>query len=98
MTGDRKKDLLSAANLLLDARRTGVKLEDLPEQLRPVDVAEIYAVQDAIALAFGEIGGWKIGAPTPEATPLFAPMPLNWIAADGATLTGERFNYLGLEA
>jgi 2-keto-4-pentenoate hydratase len=98
MTGDRKKDLLSAANLLLDARRTGVKLEDLPEQLRPVDVAEIYAVQDAIALAFGEIGGWKIGAPTPEATPLFAPMPLNWIAADGATLTGERFNYRGLEA
>jgi 2-keto-4-pentenoate hydratase len=98
MTGDREKDLLSAANMLLDARRTGVKLEDLPEHLRPVDVPEIYAIQDAVALAFGEIGGWKIGAPTPEATPLFAPMPAEWMASTGATLSGERFAHRGLEA
>jgi 2-keto-4-pentenoate hydratase len=98
MTGDRERDLIAAANLLLDARRTGIKLIDLPEDIRPTSVEEIYAVQDVVAQAYGEIGGWKIGAPTPDATPLFAPMPLDWIAADGTTLQGEQFRYRGLEA
>jgi len=54
-------------------------------------------VQDLIAEAYGEIGGWKIGAPSAEATPLFAPMPLAWIAADGAVIGGVR-RYRGLES
>ncbi len=98
MTGTRESELMQAANLLLDARRTLRTIEDLPETLRPVDVPEVYAVQDMVAGSFGEIGGWKIGAPTPEATPLFAPMPSAWIAANGSTLSGERWRFRGLEA
>jgi 2-keto-4-pentenoate hydratase len=98
MTGVRENDLIAATNLLLDARRTGAKLMDLPENLRPVSIEEVSTVQDAVAQAYGDIGGWKIGAPTPDATPSFAPMPAAWIAAGGTTLTGERFLYRGLEA
>jgi 2-keto-4-pentenoate hydratase len=98
MTGDREKQLLSAADLLLDARRTGVVLADLPDELRPDSVEEVYVVQDAMAVAYGDIGGWKVGAGTPEATPLFAPMPADWITASGSLLSGERWRYRGLEA
>ena len=97
MTGNRENDLEAAANLLLDARRTNTPIADLPEALRPTNLEEVYAVQDAIAEAYGEIGGWKIGAPTPEATPLFAPMPAVWIAPGGSLLSGNRW-FRGLEA
>jgi 2-keto-4-pentenoate hydratase len=96
MTGLREQELTAAADALLDARRTGETLAELPENLRPVDIAEVYFVQDKVAAAYDEIGGWKIGAPNAEATPLFAPMPKAWIAASGSLLTGNR--YRGLEA
>lgn len=98
MTGAREAILTETADLLLEARRTGRTLEGLPAALTPADTAEVYAVQDKVAAAFGEIGGWKIGAPSAEATPLFAPMPLAWIAASGATLSGDHWRYRGLEA
>jgi 2-keto-4-pentenoate hydratase len=98
MTGDREKELLNAARLLMDARRTSTPLADLPESLRPVSIDEAYFVQDRLALAYGEIGGWKVGAPTPEATPTFAPMPLAWIAPSGSLLRGTAHRYRGLEA
>jgi 2-keto-4-pentenoate hydratase len=102
MTGTREKELMDGANLLLDARRTGVPIADLPEALRPATQEEAYFVQDQMAEAYEEIGGWKIGAPTPEATPAFAPMPRNWIAASGAKLTdlpgSKKWRYRGLEA
>jgi 2-keto-4-pentenoate hydratase len=97
-TGERANVLTNAANLLLDARRTGQTLTDLPADLQPADIPEVYFVQDILARAFGECGGYKIGAPNPEATPLFAPMPTAWIAPSGSTLTGDRFRYRGLEA
>ena len=96
MTGRREQELIATSNALLDARRTGVTLADLPESSQPADIAEVYFVQDLVAAAYGEIGGWKIGAPNAEATPLFAPMPMAWIAPSGSTLTGKR--YRGLEA
>lgn len=98
MTGTRESDLQQAANQLLDARRTLHSIEDLPETLRPTGTDEIYAVQDQLAASYGDVGGWKIGAPDPNATPLFAPMPLAWIAAGGSILSGERWRYRGLEA
>ena len=98
MTGTEEQRFEAAANLLLDARRTGTPIEDLPEELRPADMAGVYAVQDLVAAAYGPIGGWKIGAPTPEATPMFAPMPLAWIAESGSVLGGDRWRYRGLEA
>ena len=97
MTGEREKELMQAAALLLDARRTNRPIDDLPAGLRPATLDEAYFVQDRLALAYGEIGGWKIGAPTAEATPMFAPMPLAWIASNDAKL-GGRHRFRGLEA
>jgi 2-keto-4-pentenoate hydratase len=98
MTGLRENTLLKTVDTLLEARRTGNTLTDLPTELLPTELSEVYYVQDAIAAAFGPIGGWKIGAPTPEATPVFAPMPAAWIAPSGSTLTDPRHLYRGLEA
>ena len=98
MTGTREATLLTTVDTLLEARRTGNTLADLPAELIPVDIPEVYFVQDAVAAAFGPIGGWKIGAPTPEATPVFAPMPEAWIAPSGSTLNDPRHLYRGLEA
>ena len=55
MTGSRENQLLQAADLLLDARRTGNRLSDLPEALRPVDIDEVYFVQDRLAFSYGAI-------------------------------------------
>jgi 2-keto-4-pentenoate hydratase len=94
----RKQRLIEAANLLLDARRTAAPITDLPTELSPVSVDEAYFVQDTIAEAYGEVGGWKIGAPTPEAEPMFAPMPAAWITPSGSLLSGITRRYRGLEA
>ena len=96
MTGAREAELLEAANLLLDARRTLTPITDLPVALQPVSMDEVVFVQDTIAEAYGAVGGWKVGAATPEATPMAAPMPASWMAASGAMLTGHRFR--GVEA
>ena len=98
MTGPRENILLQTVSTLLDARRTNNPLADLPADLIPTDISEVYFVQNAVAAAFGPIGGWKIGAPAPDATPLFAPMPAAWIAPSGSTLSGSRWRYRGLEA
>jgi 2-keto-4-pentenoate hydratase len=97
MTGEREKELMSAAAMLLDARRTNMPIEDLPAAVRPTTLDEAYFIQDRLAIAYGEIGGWKVGAPTAEATPIFAPMPLAWIASNDALL-GGRHRFRGLEA
>jgi 2-keto-4-pentenoate hydratase len=98
MTGQREDALLKVVDMLLEARRSGNTLTDLPAELVPQDMAEVYFVQDKIASALGDIGGWKIGAPSLEATPVFAPMPLAWIATTGTTLNGPQWRYRGLEA
>ena len=96
MTGSREQELTAAADALLNARRTGETLADLPVELQPTDLVEVYFVHGLLAAAYGEIGGWKIGAPNAEATPLFAPMPRAWMAPSGSLLSGNR--YRGLEA
>jgi 2-keto-4-pentenoate hydratase len=98
MTGPRESVLLKTIDTLLEARRSGNTLNDLPAELVPQDIAEVYFVQDGIGAAFGAIGGWKIGAPSLEATPVFAPMPLAWITTSGSTLSGKQWRYRGLEA
>jgi len=89
MTGLRESQLQQAADLLLDARRTGNTISDLPPELQITSVEEASFVQDLIAPAFGPVGGYKIGAPSLEAIPTFAPMPAAWIHASGTELPGR---------
>lgn len=102
MTGHREQQLIEAANTLLNARRTATPIADLRPELQPTMLDEAYFVQDTMAIAYGasrtEAGGWKVGAPTPEATPIFAPMPRAWIAASDSTIAGVTSRYRGLEA
>jgi 2-keto-4-pentenoate hydratase len=88
---------MNAGAMLLDARRTNRPIEDLPAGVRPVTLVEAYFIQDRLAIAYGDIGGWKVGASTAEATPMFAPLPLAWMASNDALL-GGRHRFRGLEA
>ena len=97
ITPSRQQDLIEAANILLDARRTTTPIPELPAALIPQSQEEAYFVQDTMATAYGPIGGWKVGAPSPEATPAFAPMPTAWIAANHATLHGNRWRAVEAE-
>lgn len=90
--------MIDAADMLLDARRTNKPIADLPADLRPQTMEEAYLVQDRMSLAYEAIGGWKIGAPSADAAPMFAPMPLAWISCSGCELRGITHRYRGLEA
>lgn len=96
----RKIDLQSAAELLLNARRTASPMTDLPVALQPASLEEAYFVQDALAHVLDPSAprAWKIGAPAPDAAPLFAPMISIWIQQDGATFDEPRLRLRGLEA
>jgi 2-keto-4-pentenoate hydratase len=88
-----------AAELLIEARRERQPLSHLPENLRPTSLTEAYALQDIVAAAFAPLAGWKIGAPSPQAIPLFSPMPA-WegYARSGQRISREFHRYRGVEA
>lgn len=88
-----------ASELLLQARRETQPIESLPEALRPHTLDEAYAIQDIMARALGTVGGWKVGAPSPDATPAYAPMPLlGGFAVSGQTLNEVFRRFRGVEA
>lgn len=97
ISGSREKELLEAADLLLDARRTHIPIPDLPLALQPTSLEEVARIHTAMATAYEDIGGWKIGAGAPDAVPFFAPMPRAWMAHSGAVLSGPRYRYRVLE-
>lgn len=90
----------AAASLL----HTGIQhpaelIADLPEPLRPASEAEAYAIHAALlAKLGGAIGGWKVGAPGPDAPPTCAPLPLANLLASPASLPADRFTYRGVES
>jgi hypothetical protein len=98
LTGADKDRLYQAADVLLEARRTLQPIDDLPPALRPKTLEEAYYVQDVMLQALGTVGGWKVGAATPEATPLFAPMPLVGLAASGDSIAKQFRRLRGVEA
>jgi 2-keto-4-pentenoate hydratase len=53
---------IAAAELLRSALEGGTRLEGLPDQLRPRDLAEGYAIQAALGELLGSIVGWKLAA------------------------------------
>lgn len=76
LSGIESNRMTRAAEILLHARREVSPIHDLPEDLRPHTLREAYALQDKVGIAFSPLGGWKVGAPAPNATPLFSVMPL----------------------
>ena len=98
LTGERKDQLLKSVELLLQTRRNGTHIKHLPAEWAPASIDEAYFVQDAISDMFGPTGGWKVGAPDPQATPIYAPMPAGWMGEAGTTLGGSMRRYRGLEA
>jgi 2-keto-4-pentenoate hydratase len=103
ISDSRTSELLAAADLLLKARSTVTPIADLPAALQPASLQEAYFVQDTMARSIeaeqGQgVRGWKVGAPSPDATPLFGPMPFGWIVDDSSILAGSRYRLRGLEA
>ena len=97
LTGIAKDRLLQAAEILLEARRSLVPITELPSELRPQTIEEAYIIQDFMQQALGGIGGYKVGAPTPQATPLYSPMPLITFAASGARISKQLRRLRGVE-
>src|ERR1017187_8858640 len=96
----RKSELHSSAGLLLEARCTGAPLADLPASLQPASLEEAYYVQDANARSLEPDGvrAWKVGAPAPDALPMFGPTISAWIGDEPRVLADPRHRLRGLEA
>ena len=94
-----REDVLSrTADFLLNHRRTGEPVAELPLDLQPTTEQEAFFVQDTMMRAYGEIGGWKIGARSPDAVPFFAPMPDRWMGENGTLFRGPMHRLHGVEA
>ena len=91
-----------AAESLLEARRTGARLDNLPEGTAPADAAAAYAVQDLITAELrselGGTGGWKVGSKGTTDQPLCAPMPSGLFQASPGSLKGADFKTRIIEA
>jgi len=58
------QQIAKAAALLVNARRDGALLADLPADARPASVADAHAIQDAVTAVLGEpVGAFKAMAP-----------------------------------
>jgi 2-keto-4-pentenoate hydratase len=85
-----------AAALLLEARRSGRALASLPEECRPRNEAEAYAIQAAVAQELGPIHAWKTGASSPTAEPSYA--PILTVAESPAQFASTEQRLFGIEA
>ncbi len=84
-----------AARHLIAAWRGGAR--PLHRDIEPPDRASAFAVQDATVRALGPVGGWKVGARSPEAEPTCAPLPLAGIHRSGHTLAPGEASLRGIE-
>jgi 2-keto-4-pentenoate hydratase len=90
--------IAALARLLLAARRDGRPIEALPAALVPATAQEAYAVQDQVTAALARVAGWKVGAPSPTATPNCAPLLADLVQADPARWPTASFRRRGVEA
>jgi 2-keto-4-pentenoate hydratase len=99
----RESELLSAAELFLEARRAAAPFADLSAAFAPTSLEEASFVQDVMYRALEPAlaqtpRAWKVGAPAPDATPLFGPMIAAWIKPSPALFDDSRHRLRGLEA
>jgi len=91
-------DIAAAAEALLAARKERRWLDALPDGARPATLAEAEAIQRQVAEARGPVGGWKVGAADPGATPGAAPLNSADLQMTPGPLPASRFNVIGVEA
>jgi 2-keto-4-pentenoate hydratase len=92
-------DAAHQAAILLMAARTNpaLKLESLPEELRPADRPQAYAIQHLVAASFADIGGWKVGAAGPDAQAQCGALPSTGIKPSPSTMPAAH-SLRGIEA
>ena len=84
----------ACARTLLRSRATHERVPSA--SVTPADMAQAYAVQDALASQLG-VAGWKVGAPAPEAEPACAPLPPDAMRSSGCRLQGPHWSLRGIE-
>jgi len=90
---------MTAAALLVEARRTGRRLPGLDPALLPGDERAAYAVQDAVIRLLGaDVAGWKVGAASPEALPSAAPLLAPLVRPSPAAFAVAPDSLRGVEA
>ena len=93
-------DTEAAAAVLTSARLVPAQRPlSLPQFLRPSDEGQAYAVQDLVVQARGPVAGWKVGAPSPQATPARAALTQDSVhVGELVALNAAAFNVIGVEA
>lgn len=87
-----------SARLLLAARKTRAFLEFLPPQALPSSEAQADLIQDKVAALMGAVRGWKVGAPSPSAAPVRAPIHTETLFINPRSIPASMFSYIGAEA
>lgn len=94
----KRGDTDRAAELLAGAHRSGERRERLPENARPRDGDEAYAIERAIAARLGEtIAGWKV-AVTPDFGVLAGILLASRMFANATAVSAAQVPMLGVEA
>jgi len=87
-----------AAALLVEARRTGLRLERLPETCRPATAADALRIQHASVRALGErVAGWKVGTRM-DGRIAYGVLLASRVVPSGATVEARTVPLLGMEA
>jgi 2-keto-4-pentenoate hydratase len=85
------------ADLLIEARRSFVRVPcDVVEAIS-VDESEAYRVQKAVAKKFGPVGAYKTGRKSPDGIPNAAPIFARDIKPSGSAFTDRELNACGIE-
>jgi 2-keto-4-pentenoate hydratase len=91
------KTALAAAELLIEARKSG-PINDLPDNCRPTNIGDVYAIHDAVAAKLGPVLGWKVGAKNATAEPVCAPLLAGTIYQSPVQLDPQKFTMRGMES
>ena len=85
------------AQSLADAHRTGQRLVELPIEIRPQTLEESYAIQQKALDHLGYGAAWKVGAGTPDSTPLASPLPKGVVFPGPHSFSLKQFGFCGIE-
>ncbi len=89
--------IVSAAEALVKVRNGRLKLNPAEQIWAPTNEADAYALQAAVMKQLGEVGGWKVGAPSPGGHVSFAPLPKSGLVKSGTTLSDGVHRMRGIE-